>query len=222
MLAAALGYIEASVVVCLRQIIAPVRQEHFPQAVREPLPLLTPRQLSAAGQTFEFLLFVELAREVAPIVVLLAMAAGLRGRRSDGAGFFMLGFGVWDIFYYVFLKVLLDWPASLATWDVLYLIPTAWVAPVWAPLAVSAMLVAAGLGILLRREAPRSPRAWYVAWLLVAAGAALVLASFFLRTAEAFAAVPRRFDWPWFLGGYLIAGVGIVWLLWPGRRPVGR
>jgi len=215
-LAVALGYIEASLVVYLRHLIAPIRQKHFPQAVMEQLPLLSPGHLSEAGQQFERLLVVEVAREVSPLVVLLAMAWGLRRRRGELAAFFMLGFGLWDIFYYLFLKVLMGWPASLATWDVLYLIPTAWVAPVWAPMVVAATLALAGLAVLLGGNVRRSGLA-LAAWPLIALGAGLVLSSFFLRTGEAFQGVPARFDWGWFLAGWVTAVAGLMWLLWPVR-----
>jgi hypothetical protein len=222
MLAVALGYMEASVVVYLRRIIAPVRRVHRPAAVAEPLPLLTVGQLSQAGREFEQLLVVEVAREIAPLVILAAASWALRRRKGEAAAFFMLGFGLWDILYYLFLKVLLGWPASLGTWDVLYLIPTAWVAPVWAPLVIAGTLVVAGLGILLRRGELNLPRRCFVAWFLLAVGTALVLTSFFLRTAEAFEAVPARFDWAWFLGGWLLVVSGLVLLLRPGRRGESR
>jgi len=220
-LAAALAYIEASLVVYLRHLIAPLRQKHFPQAAMEMLPLLTLQQLGEAGRVFERLLVVEVARELAPVAVLLAAAWALRRRKGELAAFFMLGFGLWDIFYYAFLKILLGWPASLATWDVLYLIPTAWVAPVWAPLAVSGTLVPAGLAVLLRGGGRRRGDGSPVAWCLIAGGVGVVLASFFLRTAEAFQAVPERFDWAWFLAGWLMGVAGLIWLLWPRRAAEG-
>ena len=134
--------------------------------------------------------------------------------------FFVLGFGLWDIFYYAFLKVLLGWPASLGTWDVLYLIPTAWVAPVWAPLVVSSTLVLTGLAILYRGGRKHSGKRSFVAWFVLAIGTALVLMSFFLRSREAFHNVPSHFDWPVFVAGWLLAVAGLVWLL--RVRPLRR
>lgn len=220
-LAVALAYTEASVVVYLREVIAPIRRVHFPSAVYESLPLLTTQQLTDAGRRFPELLLMEVAREITPIIVLLAMAWGLRRRRGDLVGFFLLGFGLWDIFYYVFLKILLGWPASLATWDVLFLIPTAWVAPVWAPLLVAVTLAVTGLVILYR--GPRGParRLSLPAWFMIAVGTGLILTSFFLRTSQAFHTVPR-FDWQWFLAGWVIGVGGLVWLLRPGRSGSGR
>lgn len=214
-LAVGLAYTEAALVVYLRELIAPIRREHFPGAVDEALPLLTIEHLRQAGAPYTRLLAVEVSREVWPIVSLLAMAWGLRRRKGELAAFFLIGFGVWDIFYYVFLKVLIGWPASLGTWDVLYLIPTAWVAPVWAPLTVAATMVALGLAVLRRGAGAARMRIAPGAAILTGVG--LILASFFMRSREAFAAVPSRFDWPWFLAGWLLAVAGAAWWLRPRR-----
>ncbi|MBK6833902.1 MAG: hypothetical protein IPG89_06345 [Bacteroidetes bacterium] len=47
--------------------------------------------------------------------------------------YFIIAFAIWDIFYYVFLYVLLQWPESLFTWDILFLVPVPWTGPVIAP-----------------------------------------------------------------------------------------
>jgi len=90
----------------------------------------------------------EQAREAATIVMLAAVAllAG-RGPRQV-LGCFLLAFGVWDIGYYIALRVMLDWPASLATRDLLFLIPAQWWEPVWVPLLASTALIAAALALL--------------------------------------------------------------------------
>jgi hypothetical protein len=51
---------------------------------------------------------------------------------------------VWDIFYYVFLWLLMRWPPSLGTWDLLFLIPIPWIGPVWLPILISCMLIVGG------------------------------------------------------------------------------
>jgi hypothetical protein len=211
----ALGYVEATLVVYLRHITAPVRREHFPNSVREVVHLLSVEQLRAAGEAYPFLLAVEVAREPMPLLLLAALAWVLGRRPRQRLAYFLVGFGVWDIFYYAFLKLLLNWAASPATWDVLYLIPTAWVAPVWAPLAVSTTMIAAGVLMLLRTR-PATRRRALPAAMLALAGAALILTSFLLRTGEAFARVPRRYDWEWFLAGWLLGVAGLIWYARPG------
>jgi hypothetical protein len=34
--------------------------------------------------------------------------------------FFMIAFGIWDLFYYVWLWVMASWPENLMTWDFLF------------------------------------------------------------------------------------------------------
>jgi hypothetical protein len=90
----------------------------------------------------------EQAREAATIVMLVAVAllAG-RGPRQWLACF-LFAFGVWDIGYYVALRVMLGWPASLTTRDLLFLIPVQWWEAVWVPLLASVAFIAAALALL--------------------------------------------------------------------------
>ncbi len=219
-LAAALAYVEASVVVYLREVLVPAREEVFPRHLRQPLPLLSKQQLDAAGGSVPSFLALEMIRELAALAVLAAAAAGFRRRRGEFMGLFFLGFGVWDLLYYAFLKLQMDWPASLATWDVLFLIPVPWVAPVWAPMAVAGTLTIAGLAALARPGRTMSPGAKIAASVLTLAGACLILVSFCWRWTEAIGGVPARFDWPWFLAGWILAAAGLAWTL--TRPPAPR
>jgi len=91
----------------------------------------------------------EQVREAATIVVLLAVAF-LAGRTWwQRLAYYLVGFGVWDVFYYAWLYVLLRWPSSPGSRDLLFLIPSEWWAPVWQPVAVSCVLTAVGVTILL-------------------------------------------------------------------------
>ena len=95
----------------------------------------------------------EQVRELATIVMLLAVAylAG-RGWRQKLA-YFLFAFGVWDIGYYVGLKIMLDWPASLTTRDLLFLTPHQLWAPVWQPILASCAFIV--VAVLLLARAPR-------------------------------------------------------------------
>jgi len=95
--------------------------------------------------------YVEVAREAATLVMLLCVG-WLAGRTSRSrVALFLCAFGVWDIGYYAFLSVLIGWPGSLRTLDVLFLIPGPWVAPVFVPVAISVAMIA-GSVLLLRGE----------------------------------------------------------------------
>ncbi|MEI6339277.1 MAG: hypothetical protein WCQ57_11950 [Verrucomicrobiota bacterium] len=84
---------------------------------------------------------IESIREACTIVMLLGVAwlAGINWRLRVACFFF--AFGIWDIFYYVGLWWLGHWPASLLTWDCLFLIPKPWHGPVLAPVLISLYFV---------------------------------------------------------------------------------
>lgn len=124
----AMGLLEAAVVIYLRYL-------YYPDGFRFPLTLMA-----------ENVVITELLREVATLIMLVGVAV-LAGRTAHQRfAFFLIAFGVWDIFYYVFLKLLLGWPESLLTWDILFLLPVPWVGPVLTPCLVSlTMILMAGL-----------------------------------------------------------------------------
>ena len=66
---------------------------------------------------------VELWREAATLVMIatLGILAGRTWRRR--AGYAAVAFGAWDIFYYVFLRLISGWPRTLLDWDILFLLP---------------------------------------------------------------------------------------------------
>src|ERR1035438_4418730 len=109
-------------------------------------PLIPLDQLPKAMPELTWLLSVEIAREAATIVMLVSVAL-VAGGRASWLPSFAIAFGTWDIFYYVFLKLLLHWPASIMTWDILFLVPVPWAAPVLAPVVVSVTIIGAGLQI---------------------------------------------------------------------------
>ncbi|MEN6425389.1 MAG: hypothetical protein ABFE13_08500 [Phycisphaerales bacterium] len=133
----AFAYIESAVVVYLRVIFHP-HGFTFP--------------LEAFGVTAEAkrLFFTEVGREAATIVLILT-ASWLFGRLlQERAAYFLVIFAVWDVFYYVWLKVLLDWPASIMDWDVLFLIPAVWASPTLYPVLVSILMFGFAVAILYR------------------------------------------------------------------------
>ncbi len=140
----AMGYAEAVVVYYLRRLLDLV-----------PLPDdITPAMMAQADPRT---LAVEQTREVATIIMLLALAI-VSGRNTwQRVGAFLFAFGVWDIFYYVGLKTLLGWPGSLGAPDVLFLIPSPWYAPVWMPIVASVVMIVIGV-LCIRRGARQRVR----------------------------------------------------------------
>ncbi len=154
------------------------------------------------------LIAIELGREVATLVMLVAVAALAAHNAWEGFLYLALAFGVWDIFYYIWLWVFIGWPPSLLTWDVLFLIPVPWLGPVLAPVIVSLCLVAGSLWLLGRSALRLSRRAW----VLASVGAVLVLLSFTID--YHFALIrrdPPRFRWEIFGPGIVIAVVALLY-----------
>jgi len=163
--AVAMGYLEAAVVVYLRAI-------YYPEGFSFPLKPMD------AG-----ILGMEIGREAATVLMIFAIAwAAARSRWQTLIGFALV-FGVWDIAYYVGLKILLDWPASLFELDVLFLIPTVWVGPVWAPSLIALPMSVAAWALWPMDYEVIAPRAWE--WSLLLAGCGVLLATFVLPVALA-------------------------------------
>ena len=89
---------------------------------------------------------IEISREAATIVMLVTLALLTGTTWIEKGIFFLWTFAFWDLFYYVSLYILIKWPPTLKTIDVLFLIPVPWIAPVWFPIGVSSVTI---IGILL-------------------------------------------------------------------------
>ncbi len=192
----AVGFFEASVVVYLRRL-------YYPEGFRFPIVLA---ELDMA--------LVEVAREAASLV-LLAASARLAGRFFlERFAAFMILFGIWDIFYYVFLKLVLGWPPAWSTWDVLFLIPVPWIGPVWAPVVVSTALVVVGTYLFWTAERPRRVRP--LDWLVEILAGLMVIVSFTLDCRVVMEGrMPGRFPAEIFWAGWTAA---LVWFLWRERQ----
>ncbi|MCB4792207.1 MAG: hypothetical protein LHV68_10000 [Elusimicrobia bacterium] len=141
----AFGYLEASVVVYLRQLFYPSGfsiplKLSFPYIIFAKTPFLNPIPLD--------ILLTEIFREVSTMVILFTVAFISGNTWKEKLAFFLLPFGVWDIFYYIFLKLLIGWPPFLFTLDVLFLIPVPWIAPVWMPVLASVLFILTALVLL--------------------------------------------------------------------------
>jgi hypothetical protein len=201
--AIAFAFVEASVVVYLRAL-------YYPEGFSLPLKLMGREHV-----------FVELAREAATLVM-LAMVGGIAGNsRWQRVGYFSVAFGVWDLFYYVWLKAALNWPATLTDWDILFLIPVPWVGPVVAPVLISCVLIGTGTLIILRLERGRPFVPGFWSWALGAAGTAAILFSFMSDTeATLHGAQPLPYRYELLVAGLVlyVAGYFIaVRRILPGR-----
>ena len=202
------GYLEAAVVVYLRAIYDPIRERIHPGRNPQDLfPLISPEQLKAAGPENARRLAIEIGREAATILMLAAfgMAAGRNFNQRMAA--FAIAFGLWDISFYAALKLMIGWPQSLFTWDILFLIPLPWVGPVITPVLVSITLIACGLVSLFHGGLPAKPWQWMA---MIAGGVVVILAFVWDFRNTTAGGQPNPFNWPLFLAGEAIAVAGFI------------
>jgi hypothetical protein len=187
--AIAMAWVESAVVFYLRTMIGRI-EPYQP----DPLPVI-------GGFAS-----VELPRELATMVMLFTVG-WLAGRTWRARlGYAAIAFGVWDISYYLFLKIMCGWPHSLLDWDVLFLLPLPWWGPVLAPVLISLLLIVGGaFASQFERIPSATPLNWLI-WISSFTGVALAL---YVFMADALTAAPRgleairtvlpeRFNWPLF------------------------
>lgn len=204
-LALAFGWIEASVVVYLRAIHTPDALAAVDRFAGLPIDLVS---------LPDRFVVLEMAREAATILLLAATAWVAGRRRADRAGAFLLAFGVWDLAYYAVLRLVLGWPDSLGAWDVLFLIPRPWVAPVWAPMTIAVLFVASGSRLFWTPGRERRYRGSDVSGL---AGSALMIVAAFLAESGAAAEHRTLLQFPVWLFSAGVA-IGVAWFVRVERR----
>ena len=201
----AMALLEAAVVTYLRVFLD--RVDPY-----QPNPLPVPA----------WLMHVEIARETATLIMLLSVAwlAGPIWRARFG--YFLIAFGIWDIFYYAFLAPLSGWPRSLLDWDVLFLIPLPWWGPVLAPVLIAILMIVGGTLItqLGKGDKPLWPQP--LSWNMSLAGALLALYVFMRDaihapdwTRETLAVIlPVAFNWSLFLLALALMSAPIANMCW--------
>lgn len=198
--AAGMAFVEAAVVIYLRALIGAG-------------PLFPMKDLPAP------FLAVEIVREAATLVMLVSVSCLAFRGGARRMGTFLLTFAAWDIFYYVWLYVSTGWPAGVAEWDVLFLIPAPWIGPVWSVLLICAGMIA--FSILFLRAPENAPFApGRSGWVTGVAGTAAVVATYILEWTKIGygKGVPSGFSLPpFFLGIALLATSG--WIA--GRKAQG-
>jgi hypothetical protein len=187
--AIAMAWVESAVVFYIRTHVDRI-EPHQP----EPLPLI-----GVLGP-------VELIRELATMVMLFTVGCLAGQTRQSRLGYMAVAFGIWDIFYYIFLKVMCDWPHSLLDWDILFLLPLPWWGPVLAPVLISLLMISWGTLASQFEQTCTPALSNHRAWILNFAGVALAL-YVFMADAIAIAhrgivairtVLPEKFNWPLF------------------------
>lgn len=128
-----MAYVEAMVVVYLRRLIT-----------FKDLSKLSIKNIEIFLKDNHILL-EEQTRETATILMLIAVAVLSGKNLKEKAASFLWCFSLWDIFYYIFLRIWTGWPQSLMDMDVLFLIPGPWVSPILIPVVISIIMAVIAL-----------------------------------------------------------------------------
>lgn len=193
----AFGFLEAAIVVYLRRIL-------YPEGFLFPLVRMP-----------SDIFYVECVRETCTLAMLVCLGMLCARGGTARLSAIMVVFGAWDIFYYFGLTLFLGWPSSLLTWDLLFLIPIPWVAPVLAPILVSVALLGCGSWILIQDEKKKIPRITGLDWVLAIAGGALVLTSLMWHGNKSWAGEePSEFPWILFATGQGMAMATFLVIQW--------
>jgi len=218
----AMGYLETSVVVYLRVIL-------YPEGFEFPLKPIS-----------QDLVTTELWREAATILMLVGAGVMAGKNAIQRFAYFLYCFAIWDIFYYVFLKLLLDWPASFLTWDVLFLLPVTWTGPVLTPIIISSLMILMTAELIYLSETVKDVKVSARNWTVMISGALVVIVAFCwdygayilkhhslgklwsLTDDELFDVsinyIPQSFNWVLFLFGILMILLSMI-LIWRKNSP---
>ncbi len=211
----AMAALESAVVVYLRAL-------YYPQGFTVAFRLID-----------EKILVIELVRELATLIMLVGVAYVAGKHRYDRFAFFLLSFAVWDIFYYVWLKVFINWPTSFFEWDILFLIPITWLAPVLAPIICSTTMIVLSVVILRRYTSQTKMKFSFLVSICLFVGSLFIIITFiqdyanllivsdslhdypnllrnerFINAASAY--IPESYNWLLFLLGELFICVGVL------------
>jgi len=194
--AIAMANLEAAVVVYLREL-------YYPEGFAFPLKLISDK-----------ILLIEIIREFSTIVMLLCIAY-LCGKSSlERFFYFIFAFGTWDIFYYVWLKIFLNWPASLLTDDILFLIPVPWIAPIYAPVIISISMIAFSIVSIYLQQKGFSLKTYKLSIIASVIGVALILFSFMWDFQTRINSVsPVKYHWEFLLLGEVFILFGFIYFI---------
>lgn len=156
----AMGYLEAIVVVYIRVL-------YYPNGFDFPL------KADLSG-----IIGIEIIREAATLIMLASVGILAGKNFLQKFMYFLFCFGMWDIFYYIALRILLDWPQSIFTYDILFLIPVAWVSPVLAPVICSVVFIVFAYLIISSEEKGKTVKLNAIHWLLFFSGNLIIFLTF--------------------------------------------
>lgn len=115
-----------------------IRKIYFPVGINFPLQ----------GFIDPHFIAIEWVRQLCTLIMLSAVGILATKKFYGRLAYFLYAFGVWDIFYYLWLKLIIGWPVSLFDWDLLFLIPWPWFGPVITPVLFAVLFIVFALIVI--------------------------------------------------------------------------
>lgn len=173
-----------------------------------------------------FIAAIEVGRELSTLIMLLAIGWATGYTLQSRLSYSLIVFGVWDIFYYFWLWVLIRWPSSIFETDLLFLIPLPWWGPVIAPVLVAILMVMGGISAILLEDKGGNIRISVFDWAIFLTGVLILLYSFMedaisimpSGVATIVQLNPTSFNWTIYILGLVITGYVVFHTTWHGRR----
>jgi len=202
----AMAYLEAAVVVYLRRVYG------IDNLILQVPPF--DKQIAV----------IELGRELTTLVMLLCIGWIAGETFQSRVGFTFITFGLWDIFYYVWLRVFIGWPQSILEPDLLFLIPLPWWGPVLAPVLIALLMVIGGILAVIKVEKNRPLHIDAWSWVCLITGVLILLYTFMADALIALPAdastlsslKPSQFNWPVYFLGFSLSVIAL-WRMMVGR-----
>ena len=165
---------------------------------------------------------IEVGRELATLIMLLAVGWAVGKSLQSRLSYTFIIFGVWDIFYYIWLRLFIGWPISLFSPDILFLIPLPWWGPVIAPVLIACLMVVGGILTVISDDKGRKIGFSAFDWITLIAGLLIILYSFMEDALAIMPADvemltqlrPTSFNWPIYILGLVITGYVVLDTTW--------
>jgi hypothetical protein len=184
----AFGYIEGAVVHYLRLL-------YYPGGFTLPLAAIEAKTV-----------LIEMGRELATLALLSSAAMFSARPLLWKSAVFVYLFAVWDLSYYGALYLFEGWPGSLLDWDVLFLVPVPWLAPVLAPVVISLLGIAGSVIVFILLNNRGLIRIGNTAIILFCCSLAVWLYTFFTVS------IPAHYSWGLFCAGVVLTLTGFFFI----------
>lgn len=196
----AMAYLEAAVVVYLRRVYG----------ITDLILQVPPFDKQIA--------VIEVGRELTTLVMLLCIGWIAGETFQSRVGFTFITFGLWDIFYYIWLRVFIGWPQSIFEPDLLFLIPLPWWGPVLSPVLIALLMVTGGIIAVIKTAKKQALHLDTWVWVCLITGVLILLYTFMADALIALPAdvstlsgiKPSQFNWPIYFLGFSL-GVIALW-----------